>query len=581
MKLTGTIISISLFLIFSHAVAQDRISSPSWAKDLIIYEIATKSFTSPKGPESGTFNSTREKIPYLKELGITGIWLTGTNLADRKHFYNIWTQYACIRQDSIDPSLGTPEEFRALVDEAHKNGIKVFLDVITHGVVDGSSLIDEKPHWFRGSSWGMTDFDWYGGHTDLDDWWVKTFTDYVVKFGVDGYRLDVGIYRPDLWHKIKENSLKSGHPIVVFGEVWEDGQGTCDFYQRLTRLSIQRCCPDYNGILLHHNVNRFYNEFIKRNFFNIDSLVINYEDGSLDYGVRSKNNGNLKLTLTDLPEIRPSDDNFVDNQLKVKLKVENINPEKVIKEIWTVPYAYHYYPHSYQNATYHYGQFAGQFGWYKMGITNTPTLELSITPFIPNIVFFSTQLSCHDDGWDSFPLSSNPYVAEGSRSMFGYSCLFTPSIPIFMSGEEFNADFVALPKMTPDVWGKGEPGKGKWLYGSMIQWNQLDLKDKREMLDDVKKMISIRKQNSDIFFACRTDKKPPVKEITFNAEVDNLQVPFLIFNSNKAILIAGNNTERNVDIRLKISLEDTPLQNYNLYRITDLWNDKRPKINNC
>lgn len=44
----------------------------------------------------------------------------------------------------------------------------------------------------------MTDFDWQGGHADLDEWWVVTFTDYVVNDGVDGYRLDVDIYRPDL-----------------------------------------------------------------------------------------------------------------------------------------------------------------------------------------------------------------------------------------------------------------------------------------------------------------------------------------------------------------------------------------------
>src|ERR1019366_3091346 len=90
-------------------------TSPAWAPDLIIYEIATKGFTSPRGPETGTFNSLKAKLPYLQELGITGIWLTGHSLADSHHFYNIWTQYANIEPDKIDPSLGTPEEFKALI----------------------------------------------------------------------------------------------------------------------------------------------------------------------------------------------------------------------------------------------------------------------------------------------------------------------------------------------------------------------------------------------------------------------------------------------------------------------------------
>lgn len=580
MNIKILLLSISELLLFSIASAQERIPSPSWAKDLIIYEIAPKAFASPNGPETGTFNSTKDKIPYLKDLGINAIWFTGNNLADQKHFYNIWTQYATIRQDVIDPSLGTPEELKALIEEAHINGIKVFFDVITHGVVDGSPLIKEKPEWFRGKSWGMTDFDWYGGHTDLDNWWVKTYTDYVTKFGVDGFRLDVGIYRPDLWYRIKENAVAAGHPIVVFGEVWEDGQGTCDFYQRLTRLSIQRSGPDYNGILLHHNANEFYKEFVKRNVFTIDSVCVYYEDGSMDYGVLSKNTGALKLTMLDLPVIKPSDENTVDENLKVKLRIEHINTSKVIKEIGTAPYAYHYSPTSYQNAIYHFGQFAGQFGFYKMGITGTPTIELSLTPFIPNKVLFSTQLSCHDDGWDSFPLDRNPYVAEGSRSMFGYSCLFTPSIPIFMSGEEFNADFVPLPSMTPDVWGKGEPGKGRWLYGSMIQWEQLRQKEKQEMLSDVKKMIAIRRQNSDIFNAGTTDNMPRIKEVPVKSEIAGLQVPYLLFNDSKAMLIAGNNIEKEVSILMNVSFENTPLGKFNEFRVTDLWNDRNPKIMN-
>jgi hypothetical protein len=39
--------------------------SPEWMKDLIIYEVATKGFTSPNGPESGTFASLESKLSYL------------------------------------------------------------------------------------------------------------------------------------------------------------------------------------------------------------------------------------------------------------------------------------------------------------------------------------------------------------------------------------------------------------------------------------------------------------------------------------------------------------------------------------
>ena len=107
------------------------ITAPEWAKDVILYEIATKAFTSPNGPESGTFRSTAEKMPYLQSLGVNAIWLTGHQLCDPKHFYNIWTEYACIDPSKLDPTLGGEEDFRALVDEAHRCGIHVILDVIT------------------------------------------------------------------------------------------------------------------------------------------------------------------------------------------------------------------------------------------------------------------------------------------------------------------------------------------------------------------------------------------------------------------------------------------------------------------
>lgn len=169
-------IAIVLFLVAFLPMLSDaeqlttQPSSPEWMADLVVYEIAPKSFASPKGPESGTFGSLRDRLAYLQHLGITGIWLAGFSLAEPHFHYNIWMGYACIDPSVLDPSLGTAEEFKALIDEAHRRGIRVFLDVVTHGLVPTSPVVGKHPEWFRGSSWGMIDFDWNGGHTDLDNW---------------------------------------------------------------------------------------------------------------------------------------------------------------------------------------------------------------------------------------------------------------------------------------------------------------------------------------------------------------------------------------------------------------------------
>lgn len=191
---------------------------PAWMKDLVVYEIATKSFNSPNGPEQGTFRSVMEKLPYLQDLGVNGIWMSGDSLGDPHHFYNIWTQYACVRPDVLDPALGTRSDLRALTAEARKRGIRIFLDVITHGVMNSSSLIKEHPDWFKGGSWGMTDYDWKGNHPDLDAWWVQTFAGRVIEDGIDGFRLDCGMRRPDLWRRIKEKANAAGREFVIFTE---------------------------------------------------------------------------------------------------------------------------------------------------------------------------------------------------------------------------------------------------------------------------------------------------------------------------------------------------------------------------
>jgi hypothetical protein len=51
------------------------------------------------------------------------------------HQYNIWTQYAVIEPDRIEPYLGTPGELKALIDEPYRRGLKVFLHAFAHGVL--------------------------------------------------------------------------------------------------------------------------------------------------------------------------------------------------------------------------------------------------------------------------------------------------------------------------------------------------------------------------------------------------------------------------------------------------------------
>lgn len=564
---TKKLISLLLLAFVTCTVnAQYETNTPSWAKDLIIYELSPKSYTSPHGPETGTFNSMKEKIPYLQELGINAVWFTGHNWADQKHFYNIWTQYASIRPDSIDHTLGTPAEFKSMVDEFHKHGIKVFLDIITHGVMKYSPLVAEKPHWFKGESWGMADYDWFGGHKDLDDWWVKTHTDYVTEYGVDGYRLDLRMYRPDLWNRIKENSSKAGHPIVVFIEGLNYSEsyseGVADFYQRITRLAAQQGGL-VEGMKLIDDVAAYYDEFpLQHEMLAINKVEITYSDGTKDYCDLKKKEGNLSFSVQ---KADPKD-----MKTKVKIAISGVNKNKSVSKVEVLPLRYHHHSFIMEGLQTDKN--------YPISLTGLSDITVEFTPFVPDKLLNSCILSCHDEGWEGFSNTENPYAAEGSRCVFGYSCLFTPAVPIFMGGEEFNAEYRPLPMLSYHLYDKKRIGEGKWLYGSWIEWDQLKQKKHQEMLADVKKMIAIRKQEKDVIHSVYNVAKPRIEKVSYKS-ASVVPVPYLLWNDQKAILVAGNNLDKDVKLTVTLPLDKIGMAGVSQIRITDLWNGGEKTLN--
>lgn len=193
--------------------------APGWAKDLVIYELNPRAFTSPNGvgdgSGSGTFRSLRQKLPYLRGLGINAIWMAGHSQASN-HFYGIWSAYAADRPDRIEPALGTAADLKELVTAAHSHDIRVFLDVVSHGVLADSSLVKEHPAWFRGSSWGMADY--YYQQPEFRRWWVDLWMSHALDYDVDGFRIDVALGDVTLWDEITSRLQEAGKDIVVFPE---------------------------------------------------------------------------------------------------------------------------------------------------------------------------------------------------------------------------------------------------------------------------------------------------------------------------------------------------------------------------
>lgn len=95
------------------------------------YEIFVYSYYDTDNDGIGDLNGVTAKLDYITEMGFNGIWLMPVHPSPTYHKYDVSDYYA------IHPDYGTVEDFRTLVSEAHKRGIRVIIDlVVNHTAVN-------------------------------------------------------------------------------------------------------------------------------------------------------------------------------------------------------------------------------------------------------------------------------------------------------------------------------------------------------------------------------------------------------------------------------------------------------------
>lgn len=197
-----------------------------WWKNAVIYQIYPKSFKDTNGDGIGDIPGIIEKIPYLKSLGIDGLWISPLYLSPQvDNGYDI-TDYRM-----IDPMFGTNDDMYALIHEAHAAGIKIIMDFVANHTSDQALWFQEsrksktnffsdfyiwkdpKPdgsepnNWgsnFGGSAWTFDEvrqqyyLHYYAAEQPDLNWENETVRQYIydmMRFwkskGVDGWRMDV------------------------------------------------------------------------------------------------------------------------------------------------------------------------------------------------------------------------------------------------------------------------------------------------------------------------------------------------------------------------------------------------------
>lgn len=104
----------------------------------------------PRAFHGGDLRGIREKLPYLKDLGVTAIWLTPFVKNGATEDYH---GYGAVDLYSVDPHFGTVEDYRELVDAAHHLQMKVLFDVVPNHVGPKNPWVKNPPlaDWFHGT----------------------------------------------------------------------------------------------------------------------------------------------------------------------------------------------------------------------------------------------------------------------------------------------------------------------------------------------------------------------------------------------------------------------------------------------
>ncbi len=189
----------------------------------------------------GDLAGVEAKLPYLKELGVSCIYLNPVFEAASNHRYNT-ADYM-----RVDPMLGGDEALASLAQAAKSQGIELMLDgVFSHtgddsvyfdrrGVYagDGAYRSRESPYaaWYEFFSWPESYRCWWGFKTlpevNEDESGYREFVGRVLEryaaMGISSWRLDVADELPDGFIEFLRRCVKKNDPGgTLIGEVWED-----------------------------------------------------------------------------------------------------------------------------------------------------------------------------------------------------------------------------------------------------------------------------------------------------------------------------------------------------------------------
>src|ERR1044071_2678330 len=141
----------------------DKFTTVDWAKGANIYEVNLRQYTS-----DGTFAAFEKELPRLKDMGIEILWfMPVTPISKEKRLGTLGSYYACSDYTAANPEYGTVSDFKKLVEEAHKQGLKVIIDWVANHTGCDHVWTKLRPEFYKKDSAGNF-YDTHNWHDVID-----------------------------------------------------------------------------------------------------------------------------------------------------------------------------------------------------------------------------------------------------------------------------------------------------------------------------------------------------------------------------------------------------------------------------
>jgi cyclomaltodextrinase / maltogenic alpha-amylase / neopullulanase len=197
--------------------------SAEWVKNAILYEVYLRSFS-----KEGTLKAFEARIPELKKLGVTVIWLMPIHPVGKIYRKgSLGSPYSVQDYYAINPEFGSLADFKSVVTTIHQNGLKIIIDLVANHTSWDNPMLKEHPEWYTHDASGKIispSPDWTDvadlnyDNQELRKYMITMMKYWVRDIGIDGYRCDVAELVPtDFWETaVKE--LETIKPVLMLSE---------------------------------------------------------------------------------------------------------------------------------------------------------------------------------------------------------------------------------------------------------------------------------------------------------------------------------------------------------------------------